>query len=166
MKKFLQFSGLIAAGLALIAFIFLLAGNGLVYRYNSSASFVPGTIAIFGGDLKGAILTLKCDLAPTALIAWIFVLLAMLALIAISVLPLLKVKALDKFAGLIALCAAGLLFVAGILLFFTKVAFSGANSNAFDDYHLTFAFVFAGILSILAGAVAACPACMKLLGKK
>lgn len=166
MKKFLQFSGLIAAGLALAAFIFLLAGAGLVYRNNNSAYYVPGTIVIFGGDLKMSILTLQCDLAPTALIAWIFVLLAMLALIVISVLPLLKVKALDKFAGLIALCAAGLLLIAGILLFFNKVAFTGANSNAFDDYHLAFPHVFAAILSIGAAGVAALPTVMGLIGKK
>ena len=166
MKKFLQFSGFIAAGLALVAFIFLLAGNGLVYRSGDSAWFVPGTRVIFGGEVKGLLDTYKYSPAATALIAWIFVLLAMLALITISVLPLLKVKALDKFAGLIALCAAGLLFVAGILLFFSKVAYSGANNGAFDDFHLTFAFVFAAILSIGAAAVAALPACMRLLGKK
>ena len=166
MKKFLQFSGLIAAALALATFIFMLAGAGLVYRSNNSAHYVPGTIVIFGGDLKLSILTLECSPAATALIAWIFVLLAMLALIVISVLPLLKVKALDKFAGLITLCAAGLLFVAGILLFLSKVAFTGANSNAFDDYHLAFPFVFAGILAIGAAGVAALPTVMGLLGKK
>ena len=166
MKKFLQFSGLIAAGLALAAFIFLLAGNGLVYRSGDSAWFVPGTRAIFGGEVKTILGTIKYSPAATALIAWILVLLAMLVLIVVNVLPLLKVNALDKFAGLITLCAAGALLVAGILLFFTKVAFSGANSNAFDDYHLTFAFVFAGILSIGAAVLAALPTCMGLLGKK
>ena len=166
MKKFLQFSGLIAAGLALAAFIFLLAGAGLVYRSNNSAYYVPGTIVIFGGDLKMSILTLECAPAATALIAWIFVLLGMLALIAISILPLLKVKALDKFAGLITLCAAGLLFVAGILLFFSKAVFTGANSNIFDDYLLSFPHVFAAILAIGAAGVAALPAVMGLLGKK
>ena len=164
MKKFLQFSGLIAAALALAAFIFLLAGNGLVYNSGNTSYHVPGTIVIFGGDLK-MLLTITCKPAATALIAWIFVLLSMLALIAVFVLPLLKVKALDKFAGLITLCAAGLLLIAAILIFCSKAAFVGAN-NAFDDYGLTFAFVFAGILSILAAGVAALPACMNLLGKK
>lgn len=166
MKKFLQFSGLIAAVLALAAFIFLLAGNGLVYRYNDSAYFVPGTRALFGGEVKTILGTVKYSPAGTALVAWIFILLAMLVLIVLFVLPLLKVKALDKFAGLITLCAAGLLLIAGILLFFTKVAFSGANNGAFDDYHLTFAFVFAAILSIAGAVIAALPTCMSLLGKK
>ena len=164
MKKFLEFSGLIAAALALAAFIFLLAGNGLVYTYNNSASYVPGAIVVFGGDLKG-LLTIHCKPAATALIAWILILLSMLVLIALFVLPLLKVKALDKFAGLITLCAAGLLIVSAILIFCSKAAFVGAN-DAFDSYKLTFAFVFAGILSILGGAVAALPACLKLLDKK
>ena len=164
MKKFLQFSGLIAATLALAAFIFLLAGNGLVYNSGNTSYHVPGTIVIFGGDLK-MLLTITCKPAATALIAWILVLLSMLVLIALFVLPLLKVKALDKFAGMITLCAAALLVVAAILIFCSKAAFVAAN-NAFDDYGLSFAFVFAGILSILAAGVAALPACMNLLGKK
>lgn len=157
MKKFLQFSGLIAAGLALVAFIFLLAGNGLIWKDGNFSHTIPGTNVIFGGDYK---------LAATALIAWILVLLAMLALIAVSVLPLLKVKALDKFAGLITLCSAGLLLVAAILIFCSKASFVGANGNLFKNYGLTFAFVFAGILSLGAAGVAACPAVMGLLGKK
>ena len=157
MKKFLQFSGFIAAGLALVAFIFLLAGNGLIYKSGNVSLIVRGTNLIFGGDYK---------LAATALIAWIFVLLAMLALCAISVLPLLKVNALDKFSGMIALCSAGLLLIAAILIFCSKAAFVGANSRVFENYSLTFAFVFAGILSIIAAGIAALPACMNLLGKK
>lgn len=157
MKKFLQFSGLIAAGLALVAFIFLLAGNGLIYKSGNVTLTVPGTNAIFGGDYK---------LAATALIGWILVLLAMLALCVISVLPLLKVNALDKFSGLITLCAACLLIIAAILIFCTKPAFVGANGNLFKNYSLSFAFVFAGILSILGACVAALPACLNLINKK
>lgn len=157
MKKFLQFSGLIAAGLALAAFIFLLAGNGLIWKDGNFSHTIPGVNVIFGGDYK---------LAATALIGWILVLLAMLALITVSVLPLLKVKALDKFAGLITLCAAGLLLVAAILIFCSKAAFVGANGNLYKNYSLTFAFVFAGILSIGGAVVATLPACMNLLGKK
>ena len=157
MKKFLQFSGLIAAALALAAFIFLLAGNGLIWKDGNFSHTIPGVNVIFGGDYK---------LAATALIGWILVLLAMLALIAVSVLPLLKVKALDKFAGLITLCAAGLLLVAAILIFCSKAAFVGANGNLYKNYSLTFAFVFAGILSIGGAVVATLPACMNLLGKK
>ena len=157
MKKVLQFSGLIAAGLALVAFIFLLAGNGLVYDGGSVVLRVEGVYVIFGGDYK---------LAATALIAWILVLLSMLAICAVSVLPLLKINALDKFSGLISFCAAGLFILAAILIFCSKAAFVGANGNLYKNYSLSFAFVFAGILSILAGLLAACPACMKLLGKK
>jgi len=157
MKKFLEFSGLIAAALALAAFIFLLAGNGLVYTSGNVTLTVKGVEVIFGGDYK---------LAATALIGWILVLLAMLSLIAVSVLPLLQVKALDKFSGMITLCAAGLLLVAAILIFCSKAAFVGANSNIYKNYSLSFAFVFAGILSILAACTAALPACMSLIGKK
>ena len=157
MKKFLQFSGIIAAGLALIAFIFLLAGNGLVYKSGSLSHNIAGVYVIFGGDYK---------LAATALIGWILVLLSMLVLIALFVLPLLKVNALDKFAGLITLCAAGLLIVAAILIFCSKAAFVSANGTLYDNHSLSFAFVFAGILAILAAICAALPACLNLVSKK
>lgn len=166
MKKFLQFSGLIAAALALAAFIFLMAGSALVYRSGDNASYVPGIRVIFGGEVKTWLGTVKYSLAATALVAWIFILLAVLVLIAVAVLPLLKVKALDKYAGLLTLCAAGLLLVAGILLFFSKASYSGANSNIFDDWSLSFPHVFAAILAIAAAGVAACPTVMGLLGKK
>ena len=120
MKKFLQFSGIISAVLALAAFIFLLAGNGLVYRSGDSAWFVPGTRAIFGGDVKTILGTVEYKPAATALIAWILVLIAALILIVGAVLPLLKINALEKIAGLLNLIAVGSLIVAGILLFFTK----------------------------------------------
>ena len=166
MKKFLQFSGIISAVLALAAFIFLLAGNGLVYRSGDSAWFVPGTRAIFGGDVKTILGTVEYKPAATALIAWILVLIAALILIVGAVLPLLKINALEKIAGLLNLIAVGSLIVAGILLFFTKGAFSSANSNAFDDYKLTFAFVFAAILAIAGGVIAILPAAMDFIGKK
>ena len=171
MKKFLQFSGLIALGLALVAFILLMACPSVVYLDNVN-NWYSGLAAIFAGGkvqgtLGGATITTDFDgkLAATALIAWIFVLLAMLALIAVSVLPLLKVKALDNISKMLTLACAGVLLIAGVLLFFTKLAFSGANNNYFDSYSTSFAFVFAGILAILSAACAACPAVLALLGK-
>ena len=165
MKKFLQFSGFIAAGLAIAAFIFLMAGSALVYRSGDNASYVPGVRVIFGGEVKTILGTVKYDLAATALIAWILILLAMLVLICLAVLPLLKVKALDKFAGLLTLCGACALLVGGILLFFSKAVYSAANSDVFDNWSLSFPHVFAAILAIAGGVIAALPACLNLLGK-
>ena len=166
MKKFLQYAGIISAVLAIAAFIFLMAGNALVYKYNDTAYFVPGTRALFGGEVKTWLGTVEYKPAATALVAWILVLVAILILVAGVVLPLLKVKGIEKIAGILNLVAVGALLVAGILLFFTKGVFSGANSNAFDDYKLTFAHVLAAILAVSAGAIAIAPTVVGLLGKK
>ena len=168
MKKFLQFSGIISAALALAAFIFMMAGNGLIYKSGDTAYLVPGTRVIFGGEVEGlgGLITTKYNLAATALIAWIFVLLAALILIVGAVLPMLKVHALDKIAGLLNLIAVAMLVVGGILLFFSKAAFSSANNNYFDDYGLAFAFVMAAILAIAGGVIAILPAAMDFVGKK
>ena len=167
MKKFLQFSGIISAVLALAAFIFMMAGNGLVYTYGDTSTFVPGIRVIFGGEVElGLGLKAVYNLAATALIAWIFVLVAALILIVGAVLPMLKVHALDKIAGLLNLIAVAMLVVGGILLFFSKGVYSAANNNNFDDYKLTFAFVFAAILAIAGGVIAILPAAMDFIGKK
>ena len=171
MKKALKFSGLAALLFALVAFILLMASHSVVYADNT-ANWYSGISAVFGGgtaqvDIMGWSKSGSVDakLAWPALIGWILIVVAMVILLAGVVLPLLKVKALDKFAGMITLCAAALLVVAAILIFCSKAAFVAAN-NAFDDYGLSFAFVFAGILSILAAGIAALPACMNLIGKK
>ena len=175
MKKFLQFAGLISAALALTAFIFMMAGNGLVYKASESTTYTVGGIrAIFGGEEQGLLTTVQIKPAVTALIAWILVLVALLILIAGVVLPLLKVNALEKFAGVLNLIAVGALVVAGLLLFFTKGAFNNANADViggnkvtyYDDYNLSFAFVMAAILNVAAGVIAVMPAVVNFLGGK
>lgn len=174
MKKFLQFAGLISAVLAIAAFIFLLAGNALVYKTDSAQYFVAGTRALFGGKVQGLFGEVEYKPAVPALIAWILIIVAVVILVLGVVLPLLKVKALDKFATLLNLVAVVALIVAGVLLFFTKGAYNSANADKiagatvtyFDDYNLAFAFVFAAILSLVAGVVAVLPTIMGLVEKK
>ena len=170
MKKILQFAGLISAVLAIVAFILLLAGKALVYETSSAQYFVSGTRALFGGKEETILGTAEYKPAATALIAWILVLVAIIILVAGVVLPLLKVNALEKVAGLLNLVAVCALVVGGILLFFTQPVFNAANETAlgtiYDDYKLGAAYVIAAILAILGGVVAILPAAMDFIGKK
>ena len=111
MKKALKFSGLAALVFALVAFILLMASHSVVYADNTanwysgiSAVFGNGTaqVDIMGWSKSGAV---DAKLAWPALIGWILVLVAMIILLAGVVLPLLKIKALDKFAGVLNLVA-------------------------------------------------------------
>ena len=170
MKKFLQFAGLISAVLAIVAFILMLAGKALVYETSSAQYFVSGSRALFGGKEETLLGTAEYKPAATALIAWILVLAAIIILVAGVVLPLLKVNALEKVAGLLNLVAVCALVVGGILLFFTQPVFNAANETAlgtiYDDYKLGAAYVIAAILAILGGVVAILPAAMDFIGKK
>ena len=171
MKKFLQFAGLISAVLAIVAFIFMMAGNGLVNKVSESTTYtVSGIRAIFGGKQETILGTAEYKPAATALIAWILVLVAIIILVAGVVLPLLKVSALEKFAGLLNLIAVCALVVAGILLFFTQPVFNQANKTSlgtlYDDYKLSFAFVMSAILAIAGGVIAILPAAMDFIGSK
>ena len=171
MKKFLQFAGLISAVLAIAAFIFMMAGNALVYKASESTTYTVGGIrAIFGGEEQGLLTTVEIKPAATALIAWILILAAVIILVAGVILPLLKVTALEKVAGLLNLIAVCALVVGGILLFFTQPVFNAANESSlgtlYDDYKLSFAFVFAAILAIAGGVIAILPAAMDFMGKK
>lgn len=171
MKKFLKFAGIISAVLAIAAIIFVMAGNSLIYKASESTTYtVSGLRAIFGGKEETILGTVEYKPAATALIAWILMLVAFIILVAGVILPLLKVKALEKFAGILNLVAVCALVVAGILLFFTQPVFNSANKTSlgtvYDDYKLAFAFVFGAILAISGGVIAILPAAMDFVGKK
>lgn len=162
MKTFLKFAGLISAVLALVAFILLLASNALIYTYGNVSVSVPGTDVLFGHPTN----IYDYKPAATALIAWILVIIAFIILVLNFVLPLLKVKALEKFSGILNLVAVGALVVAGILLFFTQGVYSAANDDGFKDYKLTFGYVFAAILLLVAGIISFLPTAFALTKKK
>lgn len=173
MKKFLKFSGAIAFLFGLIAFILLLATAGVTFKYSTGLGDITGeaagTVVLFGKTEKSMGIEVVTKCAPNALIAWILIILALIILCLGIILPLLKVKALDKFAGLLNLVAVIALVVAGILLFFTVLGFTGANkvdSSIVKYYHLGAGWIIAAILSILGGIVAILPVCSAFLGKK
>ena len=166
MKKFLQFAGLIGAVLGLIAFILLMTthaieGTGVL------DSWYGGTTVIFGkGPAKVGIGgTFEGNPAWVALIAWIFILVGFLCLLVLFVLPLLKVKALDKFAKLFTFIAGGLLVAAGILSFFAIPAFCGANDFGTNNLSLGAGWVIAAILSIVGGGIAMLPPILGMVKK-
>lgn len=169
MKKFLRFAGLCSAILAVVTFILMMATPAILY--DGKDVVAEGTTAIFGKTTTygGGIISFssKIDLAWTALLAWIFVLLAMLILICGVILPLLKVKALEKFAGLLNVCAVILLVVAGIFMFVTAPAFFTANGfdNVPNKCALGPGWVIGGIIAIVAGVIAILPAVADFLGK-
>lgn len=178
MKKVLKFAGVISFAAGLVAFILMMVTHSVVYVDGSSSAWYSGTAAIFGsgrsyfyGSIFGiGIPTGEMDFSGTlawnALIAWIFVLVALVIVCAGVILPLLKIKALEKFAGILNLVSICLFIVGGVLMFFTVPAFAGANewSNS-NGWGLGVGWVFAAILSIVAGAFAALPTVADLMSK-
>ena len=175
MKKYLKYSGIVALVFALVAFILLMASHSVVYADNPanwysgiSAVFGNGTaqIDVMGWSKSGAV---DAKLAWTALIGWILILVAMIIVLAGVILPLLKIKVLEKFAGVLNLVAVGALVTAGILIFFTEPAFGAANEwseEAIKAWTLGGGYIAAGILSIVGGAIAILPAAVDFIGKK
>lgn len=173
MKKALKFAGLAAFVLALVAFILLMATNGVLFKYEgtlvSGESSAAGTTVLFGKTEHTVLGDLVTKAAPMALIGWILIILALVALCLGVILPLLKVKGSEKLAGLLNMAAALVLVVAGVLLFFTVSSFTSANEvnkELVKYYHLGGGWIVAAILAILGGVVAVVPACVDFLGKK
>ena len=158
MKKYLKFSGVVAALFALIAFILMMATPAIMYKDDVVAS---GIVALFGQKGETPLLGLPTEtkLAWSALVAWIFVITALVILISGIVLPILKVKALNKFMGLSNCLAALLLVVGGVFTFITIVVFFTANGadNVPDNCYLGAGWIIAGVLEILAGLLTALP---------
>ena len=169
MKKFLQFSGIIAAVLAIVAFILLMATPAAM---SGDEIVAKGTTMLFGkkesATILGITFTGETKLAWSALLAWIFVIVALVILLLGIILPLLKVTALQKFAGVLNLIAVVLLVVAGIFVFISLAVFCSANGldSVPEKWVLSAGWVIAGILAIVAGAIAILPAAMDLIGKK
>ena len=173
MKKLLQFAGVISAALAIISFILMMATPGVVLVSGNSQYNYPGTTVIFGSDeafdLVNAILgsgTTKPS--PLALIGWILLLVGLVIVLVGVILPLLKINALEKFAGILDIVALICLVIAGIFMFIVVPTFYNANGveNIPDGAGIGAGWVIAGILAIAAGVFAILPAAAAFLGKK
>ena len=150
MKKLLEISGFLALALAIVVFVLMMATPAIVNK-DATVVLVKGTEAIFGGKY--------IELAPLALLAWIFVLLAILVICVTVVLPLVKkVKGLEKFAGLLNVCACLLLIVAGIFMFCVRAHYDAAYIGA--------GWVIGGIIAFGAGALLILPAVLNFVKKK
>ena len=175
MKKFLQFSGLIAAVFAIVSIILLMACPSITYTIAGNAYSYSGIFGIFGGKITASLGSLTGEIGEikataTAVIAFILLIAGIVILLLGAILPLLKVTALNKFSGLLNLIAIVCLIVAGVLVFFEVPAFCAAQSTdkvTWDpsNYHLGAGWTVSGILSIVAGVLALAPACANFLAK-
>ena len=163
MKKILQFSGVISAVLAAVAFILMMATNAIIFDTNYvKLSPISGVHAIFGNADH-----LFSKPSALALIAWILVLLGFVVACVGAILPLLNVKKIEKFAGVMNLCVVVCLVLAGIFMFLVVPTFFGANEvDVPDSAKIGAGWVIGGILAIAAGAFAILPAAVDFVGKK
>ncbi len=155
MKKYLKYSGIAAAVVALVGWILIMACPAVKFSASTIIGTfkgqVEGTAAIFGNE--------DAKLAAAGLIAWLFTTIAFLALVAAFVLPFFKINVLDKFAGAINLGALALLLASGICAFCIKASWMSANgvSNG-SNLSIGAGWVIGGILLVIAGALAILPA--------
>ena len=168
MKKVLQFSGLISLVLAVVAFILMMATNACIQSSGSVQVVTEGTTAIFGkteSTILGDVVTKPSALA---LIGWILMLVGMIIVLAGVVLPLLKINALEKFAGILNLVALICFVLGGIFMFLVAPTFWAANSDSDmpDNFKIGAGWVIGGIIAIVAGAFAILPAAAAFIGKK
>lgn len=169
MKKVLKYAGICAFVFALVAFILMLATDAMSanvdYIVGSTTLTISGIKGIFGGEiLNGAG---KYEATWSAVIAFVLLIVAMIILLAGFILPLLKIHALDKVAGILNLVAVVALIVAAIFIFIEIPCFAGANEiNNMDGWALGGGWVVAGILAIVGGVIAILPAIFNFIGKK
>ena len=167
MKKVLQFSGFISLVLVVVTFILMLASNAVVGSTSLGDYSVAGSTAIFGKTDTVLGTTVHTNPSALGLIAWILILVGMLIVIAGIVLPLLKVTALEKFAGVLNLVAVCCFVLGGIFMFIVVPTFYAANdADVPSGAGIGAGWVIGGILAIVAGAIAILPAAMDFIGKK
>ena len=153
MKKFLEISGFVALLVAIVGFVLMMATPAIVTK--DADVLITGTEAIFGSKYT--------EPATLALLAWIFGLLAILVLAAALILPLLKVKVLDKYIGFINLGICLFFVLVGIFMFCVRASWANSNINA---GYIGAGWVIGGILFFVAGGVLMLPAILSLVKKK
>ena len=167
MKKVLQFSGVISAVLGIIALVLMMVTNAVVVKVGNAQVVTEGIVAIFGKTEKTLLGDLITKPSPLALIGWILALVGVLVVLCGVILPLLKVKGIKRFAGLMNVVAVICLVLAGVFMFLVVPTFVSANGGEVSEYHhIGAGWVIAGILSIAAGAFAILPAAADFLAKK
>ena len=167
MKKLLKYSGFISLVLVVVAFILMMATNAIVVSIGNTQAATKGTTAIFGETTSTILGDVKTNPSVLALLAWIFILVGLVIVLLGIILPLLKVHALEKFAGLLNLVAVLLFVVAGVFMFIVVPTFYAANNiDVPNNAAIGAGWVIGGILSILGGAIAILPAAADFLGKK
>ena len=179
MKKFLQFAGIISLALAAVGFILMMATPAVVGTTkilgSTSTTNLNGINAIFGkgADLSAAEILWfansdgKIILSVTSLIGWILLLAGLVIVCLGIVLPLLKINALQKFAGLLNLIAVCAFVLAGVCMFLVVATVYGANGrDVADGAAIGAGWVIGGIIAIAAGAFAILPAAAAFFGKK
>ena len=168
MKKALKYTGVCSLLLAVVAFILMLATPAIVNEAYGVQSVVKGGVAIFGSseDL-GFGFSAVTKAAPMGLLAWILALAGLVIVLLGVLLPLLKVRALEKFAGVLNLVAVGCFVVAGVFMFIVVPSFYGANgSDVPSTAAIGAGWVIGAIIYMVAGAIAILPAAADFLGKK
>lgn len=168
MKKVLQFAGLISLVLGVVAFILMMATPAVIQPLVGDTQTVyAGTTAIFGkteSTILGDVVTKPSVLA---LIGWILILVAMIIVALGVILPLFKVKALEKFSGILDIVALACFVVGGIFMFLVVPTFYAANEwDVADNTQIGAGWVIGGIIAIIAGAFAILPAAAAFFGKK
>ena len=168
MKKVLQFAGLISVVLGVVAFILMMATPAVIQPLVGDTQTVyAGTTAIFGkteSTILGDVVTKPSALA---LIGWILLLVAMIIVALGVILPLFKVKALEKFSGILDIVALACFVVGGIFMFLVVPTFYAANEwDVGDKTQIGAGWVIGGIIAIAAGAFAILPAAAAFFGKK
>jgi hypothetical protein len=168
MKKVLQFAGLISLVLGVVAFILMMATPAVIQPLVGDTQTVyAGTTAIFGktdSTILGDVVTKPSVLA---LIGWILLLVAMIIVALGVILPLFKVKALEKFSGILDIVSLACFVVGGIFMFLVVPTFYSANGwDVGDKTQIGAGWVIGGIIAIAAGAFAILPAAAAFFGKK
>ncbi len=163
MKTLLKYSGFISLVLVVVAFILMMATDAVIVGSGQLQVHYSGVNAIFGNQDS----LLAPNPSVLALLAWIFMIVGLVIVLCGIILPLLKVKVLEKFAGVLNLVAVLLFVVAGVFMFIVVPTFASANSwNSTKDVFIGAGWVIGAILAIAGGAFAILPAAADFLSKK
>lgn len=182
MKKILVLSGILTVLIGLTLIILLPASHSMIQTGLNGTKWYGGAAPIFAAGLMGdtpikETLLVKAttkdftgNLAWTALVSWLFILLGTLLTTLSLILPLFKSRKATNASNILKFVSTVLFITAGVLTFFTVKVFAEAQVSVKKDYAETFiksyklsgTWITCAILSMVCGGILVFPFVLKL----
>lgn len=158
MKTYSKYFNFVSTLLLIASIILMVASKGFIVKEHTDY-YIRGSQIVFGGQaLAGISGPEGVKASPIALLGFILILAALIAIYIAGTLKMLRENKAGKVYSLILLAAAFVAIIGGIMLFSCKTNYFTTNGSSAEDakqYKMSAGWIISGIAAILGGVCSA-----------